>query len=176
MQELLNHIKAQNAKTRAWVAEDPKNRFAGEYPEDEAHWVERGISTLAELERDELITYIWDGHKDAYGFRNRNYDFDSMSLEELKAESDRISNAVKEAMEEDRAREKANIENLESRIKSNIDRGAADRQTAVRWILQAEDLIGEWDIDYINFSLGIPYGHMKKEFELANKEANTYDY
>jgi len=30
MQELLNHIKAQNVKTRAWVAEDPKNRFAGE--------------------------------------------------------------------------------------------------------------------------------------------------
>ena len=167
MQELLNHIKAQNVKTRAWVAEDPKNRMAGLYQEDEAHWVERGITTLAELERDELITYIWDGHKDAYGFRNRSYDFDSMTLTELKDEADRISNAVQESMEEDRAREKRAIENLESRIKSNIDIGAADRQTAVRWILEAEELIGEWDIDYINFSLGVPYGHMKKEFELA---------
>ena len=168
MQELINHIKAANEKTQAWVAEDPKNRWAGLYPEDEAHWIERGISTTAELERDELITYIWDGYKSAYGFRPRGqYDFDSMSLAELEAEADRIEKDIEAGLEQDRAREKANIENLESRIKSNIDMGAGDRQTAVRWILQAEDLINEYDIDYINFSLGIPYGHMKDEFKLA---------
>ena len=27
--ELLNHVKAENAKTIAWVKEDPKNRWAG---------------------------------------------------------------------------------------------------------------------------------------------------
>ena len=51
MKALINEIKARNIKTKAWVAEDPKNRWAGLYPEDEAHWVERGITTLEALER-----------------------------------------------------------------------------------------------------------------------------
>ena len=59
MLELIKEIKSRNIKTKAWVAEDPKNRWAGLYIEDEAHWVERGITTLADLERDELATYIY---------------------------------------------------------------------------------------------------------------------
>ena len=46
MLELIKEIKSRNIKTKAWVAEDPKNRWAGLYVEDEAHWVERGITTL----------------------------------------------------------------------------------------------------------------------------------
>ena len=43
LKELIAEIKSRNIKTKAWVAEDPKNRWAGLYPEDEAHWVERGV-------------------------------------------------------------------------------------------------------------------------------------
>ena len=167
--ELLNHIKAHNAETRAWVAEDPQNRFASVMSEDPAYWADRGITTLEELERDDLIAYIYDGHKDAYGFRNRNYDFDSMSLEELRLESDRISAAVKDSMDEEKRMHDANIADLEKRISDNILMGASDRQTAIRWILEGEGLTHEYDVDYVNFSLGIPYGHMKEEFEIALK-------
>ena len=73
MLELIKEIKSRNIKTKAWIAEDPKNRWAGLYPEDEAHWVERGITTLADLERDELATYIYEGHKDAFGTKGRHY-------------------------------------------------------------------------------------------------------
>ena len=55
MLELIKEIKSRNIKTKAWVAEDPKNRWAGLYPEDEAHWIERGITTLEALERLSLI-------------------------------------------------------------------------------------------------------------------------
>ena len=165
MQDLLNHIKAANEKTRAWVAEDPKNRWSGLYPEDEAHWIERGISTVAELERDELITYIWDGHKSAYGFRNRGYEFDSMSLAELEAEADRISEAIDQSNKEQDAYYKHNIKKLEEQIAETQLMGAASREDAIRWILQAENLINEYDVDYISYTLGVPYDHMKSEFE-----------
>ena len=80
-------IKSRNIKTKAWVAEDPENRWAGLYPEDEAHWVERGITTLDALERSELEEYIYDAHKTAFGCKGRHYDFNSMTLQELKAVS-----------------------------------------------------------------------------------------
>tara|TARA_Y100001970_G_scaffold292070_1_gene431781 strand:- start:3131 stop:3640 length:510 start_codon:yes stop_codon:yes gene_type:complete len=162
MQELLNHIKAANAKTRAWVAAGP-NRGAGLYPEDEAYWVERGISTVAELERENLITFIHDGHKDAYGFRNRGYDFDSMSMAELEAEADRISDAIEaenKRMEEMYAYNTAKFEKLVAKYEAM----AGSRKSAIRWILQAEGLENEWDTGYICYSLGLPYS-MQDEFK-----------
>ena len=168
-QELLNHIKSRNVETRAWVAEDPKNRMAGLYSEDVAHWEDRGITTLEELERDELVTYIYEGHKDAFGVKGRHYNFDSMSLDKLKAECDYIENAIKVALADEEARQKANIESLEERIANNINIGASDRTTAIRWILEAEDLTNEYDVGYIQFTFGVPYTHMTEEFRLAQE-------
>ena len=163
MQELLNHIKAENAKTQAWIDEDPKNRAAGFYPTDEAYWVERGISTVAELERDQLINFIHDGHKDAYGFRNRGYDFDSMSMAELEAEADRISDAIEaenKRMDEMYAR---NTAEFEKQVAKYLEM-AGSREAAIRWILQAEGLEKEYDAGYICYSLGLPY-KMEGEFK-----------
>lgn len=42
-------------------------------------------------ERDELICYISDAYKDLNGFRPRFYNWNSMSIEELRAEADRLS-------------------------------------------------------------------------------------
>ena len=44
------HLKADNDKTRAWVSEDPENRFAGLLSEDVQHWAEYGIYTIQELQ------------------------------------------------------------------------------------------------------------------------------
>ena len=169
-QELINHIEAKNAETLAWIAEDPKNRWAGLYPTDPAHWAERGISTLAELERDELITFIYDGHKDAYGFRNRGYDFDSMSMDELKAEADSISDAIEaenKRMDEYYAE---NTAQFEKRI-AEYESMAGSRENAIRWILQADGLDNEYDPQYICYSLGLPYS-MGKDFHQFIKEAS----
>ena len=164
MQELMAHIKAENLKTEAWVAEDPANRWAGLYIEDEAHWIERGITTLEALERDNLATYIYEGHKDAFGVKGRHYDFNSMSLEELKAEADYISRSVKEQMELEANMEKEAVDRFEKAIAEYMAMGAEDRHTAIRWLLQAEGLDNEYDAGYICYNLGLPYS-MDKEFE-----------
>lgn len=164
MMELMAHIKAENAKTRAWVAEDPANRWSGLYPEDEAHWVERGITTLEALERDELATYIYEGHKDAFGVKGRHYDFDAMSLEDLRSEADYISRSVKEQMELEARMEAEAVERFEKAIAEYQAMGAEDRETAIRWVLQAEGLENEYDPSYVCYSLGLPY-EMAKEFE-----------
>ena len=164
MQELMAHIKAENEKTQAWVAEDPTNRWAGLYVEDEAHWIERGITTVEALERDNLATYIYEGHKDAFGVKGRHYNFEAMSLEELKAEADYISRSVKEQMELEARMEKEAVERFEASIEEYMQMGAGDRATAIRWLLQAEGLDKEHDAGYICYSLGLPYS-MDKEFE-----------
>ena len=164
MMELMAELAKRNAKTEAWVAEDPKNRWAGLYSMDEAHWVERGITTLEDLERDELATYIYEGHKDAFGVKGRHYNFEAMSLEELKAEADYISRSVKEQMELEEQMEKEAIERFEEAVTKYEAMGAGSREDAVRWLLQAEGLDKEHDAGYICYSLGLPYS-MDKEFE-----------
>ena len=164
MMELMAHIKAENLKTQAWVAEDPKNRWAGLYPEDQSHWVERGITTVEALERDNLATYIYEGHKDAFGVKGRHYNFEAMSLEELKAEADYISRSVREQMELEANMEKEAVARFEKAIAEYLAMGAEDRETAIRWVLQAEGLENEHDPSYVCYSLGLPY-EMAKEFE-----------
>ena len=162
MQELMAHIKAENIKTKAWVAEDPKNRWAGLYPEDEATWVERGITNMVDFERDELATYIYDAHKDAFGVKGRHYDFEAMSLQELKDEADYISRSVKEQMEIEAQMEKEAIERFESSVKE-YEGMAGSREDAIRWLIQAEGLDEERDPGYICYNLGLPYS-MEKIF------------
>jgi len=158
------HIKAENEKTQAWVAEDPKNRWAGLYIEDEAHWIERGITTVEALERDNLATYIYEGHKDAFGVKGRHYDFEAMSTEELRAEADYISRSVKEQMELEANMEAEAVARFEKAVAEYMQMGAEDRATAIRWLLQAEGLDKEYDAGYICYNLGLPYS-MDKEFE-----------
>ena len=162
MQELKAHIKAENIKTKAWVAEDPKNRWAGLYPEDEAHWQERGITTLEALERDELECYIYDAHKTAFGVKGRHYRFSEMSLQELKDEADYISRACDEQMELEARMEKEATERFEASV-AEYQKMAGSRKDAIRWVLQAEGLEDERDPGYICYSLGLPYT-MEKEF------------
>ena len=164
MMELMAHVKAENAKTQAWVAEDPKNRWAGLYPEDEAHWVERGITTVEALERDNLATYIYEGHKDAFGVKGRHYDFEAMTTEELRAEADYISRSVREQMELEANMEKEAVARFEKAIAEYLAMGAEDRETAIRWVLQAEGLENEHDPSYVCYSLGLPY-EMAGEFK-----------
>ena len=162
MKELLAEVKSRNIKAKAWMEANPGS-WSGMYPEDEAYWIERGITNLVELERDELATYIYEGHKDAYGTKGRHYDFDAMTTQELKDEADRISAAVKEQMELESKMEAEAVSKFEDSVKQYMDMGQT-RKDAIRWILQAEELENEKDAGYICYSLGLPYS-MEKEFK-----------
>lgn len=91
---LLEHIQDRNAQTQAWIDASPETRWATKYTEDIQYWNDCGVYTASDFDRFELIWSIHDLHKDAYGFRNRSYNFDSMNIEELQREVDRLLDVI----------------------------------------------------------------------------------
>lgn len=163
LKELIAEIKSRNIKTTAWVKEDPKNRWAGLYPEEESYWVERGITTLADLERDELATYIYEGHKDAFGTKGRHYDFNSMTLQELKDEADYISKAANETYEREEAHKKECLNEFKALVQKTIANGAGDEETALRWLSQGEKFYHIQDIESWVWDYGILFTDYGRE-------------
>ena len=120
------------------------------------------------LERDGLARYIWDGYKDANGIRPRHlYLWDDVgdvaaawTLDLLRAEADRVSDAVKESIAEDNAREARMAIRFETAIVAVRATGAADRKTAVRWLMEAEGCEeGPLDESFFKYLLGINYNY-----------------
>jgi hypothetical protein len=169
MNALVKHIEELNAKTQKWMDENPGS-WGGMIVTDPAHWAEYDVYTVEDFERYQLETYIYEGHKDAFGVKGRHYDFKSMSMEQLKEEADYISRSVKNAIEEEEKMEKEAIENFENNISNNLEMGAKTREDAIRWVLQSEGLDKEQDASYICYNLGLPYS-MEKVFESIIKEA-----
>lgn len=69
MNALTAHIVALNLATKAWVAVDPTNRWAGLLVEDLGHWAEHGVHTVAEFNRYLDECAYSDGYKEVYGVR-----------------------------------------------------------------------------------------------------------
>lgn len=90
MSALTAHIQELNAKTKAWIDEDPDNRWAGMLVEEADHWAEYGVYTVEQFERHMLIETIWDVYKEVNGCRPRGLNFDEMSMEELQSFLDRL--------------------------------------------------------------------------------------
>lgn len=88
-------------------------------------------------------TDLSDFSKDANGFRDRSYK-EWWTEEELHEEYERLSAICKENMENEAIQEKEALVKFESLIQKTIDNGAGDRETAIRWLIQGEDL----DINY----------------------------
>jgi len=166
---LLEHIKEINAKSKAWM-EAEEGRWAGMVTEDIKYWNDQGIFTVEDWERDSLITMVYEIHKDAYGVKGRHYDFDSMTNEELEKELEFLSGVAKERMEEEERAEQAAYERFEEQVADTIKMGAGDRNTAIRWILNAEGLDKEYDMGYVCYCLGLGY-NKQKMFEEVMKEA-----
>lgn len=108
MNELLAHIRNLNAKTAAWVAEDPKNRMAGMLIEESDHWSSIGITTVEEFTRYNLSMEVYDLHKAVFGFRPNYAHLKSLTVKELEAElsflnraweTERKDRAVRERIE-----------------------------------------------------------------------------
>ena len=109
-------------------------------------------------ERAELSDYISDTYKEINGVRPRHIDFWNTDLSELKAIADDLTEEAKRHIEYEEQRELELIAEFEHQISSNIQHGACDRATAIRWIVQAL----ETDLDdpgYICYLLQIPYNY-----------------
>ena len=69
MNELVTHIQNLNAKTQAWVNEDPKNRFAGMLVDEPEHWARYDVHTVAQFEHYMAATELYEATKSKYGYK-----------------------------------------------------------------------------------------------------------
>lgn len=106
-------------------------------------------------DREELACYIYEAHKDAYGVKGRHYDFDSMSIEELRKEADRISDAVAEEIAREKEAAARAVVDFEKEVQAYIELGAGDRQTALRWMTQNLEFYHIQDIEHWVWEYGI---------------------
>jgi len=128
---------------------------------------------------------VSDLHKDARGWRPREYfweTWEAASDEEKQEIWDGLCNELNLEMERERKAEKQAVAEFEKQIARNLSYGAADRQQAIRWIVESLDP-SEIDLRYggswVCWELGLPFS-MKDEFkevckELADQLAETTD-
>ena len=102
----------------------------------------------------------WDMHKDAYGVRPRCIDTSTWTIEDFEAEFVILGQAIAEAEIERKSSEENATVVFEQRVQSLIQLGAKDRATALRWIHEAEDTMG--DDEYLCYTLGLPYQYFRK--------------
>ncbi len=172
MNALVSHIEAKNAKMQKWIDKDPNNRFGGMLVTDPAHWAEYKIYTPAELDRYldgetlyEMISYCTSK---SYA-RHVLGDLDGVSDEEFQKEMDYWSKQADAHSEQEAKEQKARVEEFEKRVNDTINAGAGDRVTALRWIMQSENMDNERDAGYICYCLNLPYSY-EKEFQPLIKE------
>lgn len=113
---------------------------------------------MTDLERAQCM--FWDMHKDAYGFRPRGIDTSSWTLEQFDKEFELLGTII-ERQEQSRIASEAEASvGFEKRVADLIHSGAGSRETAIRWIHDAEESNG--DDEYLCFLLGLPYSYFKK--------------
>lgn len=89
------------------------------------------------MDRSTYIGAISDHYKSAYGIRPRHIDFDSMSDQELLDAEALYYKEACEAWEEEKARMADSARRFEELLLGVIELGAANRATALRWLVDA---------------------------------------
>ena len=118
---------------------------------------------------------VSDLHKDAYGYRPTSLfwiDWNNGSDSYKQKMWDYLLEDLDAELSRERDEQALAVFSYETQIANNIALGAADRATAIRWMLQAMDL-GENDLcyggSYVCYELGLPY-HMQTEFNSICKQ------
>ena len=105
---------------------------------------------------EDVYGYISDASKDAQGFRTR-FNYTELTLVQLCMEADYWSMRVGEAIDEEAARQAVSVVEFEKLVVDTLEMGAADRETAVRWLEDAaRDDSYQWDSLWFNFEYDLP--------------------
>ena len=109
---------------------------------------------------EQLQSEYSDFYKEVNGFRPRHMTDEQWNSEEwLNAELKDLAAQNEIKMVEDDNREKQAIAEFEMKIEVIIATGAKDRESAIRWIAEANMVDG--DMDYLCYQFGLPYGYFK---------------
>lgn len=110
------------------------------------------------LEQAQCI--YWDMYKDAHGVRPRGIDTSAWSLEQFEQEFEYLQKTIQANDEQEKAQQALAVEKFEQHVTNTICMGARDRETALKWIMQASSADGDWE--YFCFLNGLPYGYFKE--------------
>ena len=101
----------------------------------------------------------WDMYKDAFGIRPRGTDTSSWTEQDFEKEFAYLADYIRREDEARRKAEEGAARDFEDRVGEMIALGAGDRETALRWIHEADGSNG--DDEYLAFLNGLPYGYFK---------------
>ena len=106
--------------------------------------------------RDDLLSIISDMNKEIHGVRPSLAPFNSQTETELQAEIERLQPLVEEIVAHEKMIDAVCITRFNDEVTTFIQQGATNRNTAIRWMLQAQgyDQTRE-NADFICFNNGI---------------------
>lgn len=113
---------------------------------------------MTELEQAQCT--FWDMYKDAYGFRPRGIDTSAWTLDDFTSEFVVLGQAIEREETARKAAEAEAIDKFERHVVNTICMGAGNRETALRWIMDASNANGDWE--YLCYDLGLPYQYFRK--------------
>jgi len=117
------------------------------------------FSIINQSQFDDALMWVSDLYKDVYGFRPRGYNFHNWSFQELTDFINDLSEENTRQIEDEKAFE-------QKALKDVMSVGAPDRETAARWLDQADAFFmygdDEFYVDHIE-----KYGWVSKQFGLC---------
>jgi len=117
------------------------------------------METMTRME--ELQSIYWDLYKDAHGIRPRGIDTSSWSEADFNKEFENLNLIAELSCRQRQADEQDAAQKFEQHVTNTICMGAGDRETALRWIMDASNANGDWE--YLCYDLGLPYRYFVKE-------------
>jgi hypothetical protein len=105
-----------------------------------------------------------DFYKEVHGFRPRFASAEEWNSEAwLEQQMQDLGEEAKVVFAREEASQKQAIAAFEERVAATIAAGAQTRDTAIRWLFEAEeDQYVMGDPDYYCFNHGLPYGYFRK--------------
>ena len=113
---------------------------------------------MSDLEQAQSI--FWDMYKDAHGIRPRGIDTSTWTLADFHLEFASLQEVIVREQANRQVAEKEAIAKFEQHVTNTICMGARDRETALRWIMDASNANGDWE--YLCYDLGLPYHYFRK--------------
>jgi hypothetical protein len=99
-------------------------------------------------------------YKDAYGVRPRGIDTSTWAEENFRAAFNHLEDVIERGEVARKEDEQRAIVHFSKRVQDTIAAGAKNRETALRWIMDADGANGDWEfLCYLN---GLPYGFFGK--------------
>ncbi len=112
-------------------------------------------------ELEQMQCQYWDMYKDAYGVRPRGIDTSSWTAYAFQVEFEHLALTIQANDIAREAAEATAVKNFEQHVINTICMGARDRETALRWIMEASTANGDWE--YFCFLNGLPYRYFERK-------------